>query len=42
MKNKADKILSAAKKIIAKKGFYNATIKEIAQKAGVAQGKDIY
>ncbi len=38
MENKRENILLKAREIIAKKGYYNATIKEIAKKAGVAQG----
>jgi AcrR family transcriptional regulator len=35
---KKNKILLKAKEVIAKKGYYGASMKEIAKKAGVAQG----
>ena len=38
MLNKKEKILAAARAVIAKKGFDKSTIKEIAESAGVAQG----
>lgn len=33
-----EKILRSARKVIANKGFHSAGIKEIAEKAGIAQG----
>ena len=36
--NKADRILSAAERVFAQKGFTKATISEIAKSAGVAEG----
>jgi len=37
-KNKAERIILAAKTIFAEKGFYKATVAEIAKRAGVSEG----